>query len=98
MSSTVDDYKFVPIASRILHAWDPIGVYDDPEHAPAGEEYDSYVPAVIALLLRDADIEEIASHLSAIRTANMGLEPNDGADRNTAVTLMASFQQFQSDA
>jgi len=51
----------VPIVHRILlERWDPIGVNDFPE---AQNEYDSYVPGVIALLINGSSAAEIAAHL-----------------------------------
>lgn len=94
--SATDYYEFVPIASRILHEWDPIGVYEDRDRPPLGEEYDGYIPGVVGLLIRGADIREIATHLGSLRTANMGLQPNEGADRNTAAVLSQAFKHFRS--
>ncbi|MFN8575120.1 MAG: hypothetical protein U0132_23910 [Gemmatimonadaceae bacterium] len=94
MPDSYDYYKFVPQASRLLHDWDPIGVYSVPD-GPSDEEYDAYVPGVIGLLIRDADISEIASHLGRLRAEAMGLPSNEGADRESAAALHAAFRRFK---
>ena len=53
-----------------MRDWDPIGVNDVPE---AQDEYDDYVPELVALLARDATEQEIANALYQIETVTMGL-------------------------
>ena len=61
--------------NEVLHyVWDPIGVAGHPQ---ARDEYDSYVPGVVALLLSDAGATVIADHLSQITCDAMEI----GADR-----------------
>lgn len=51
--------------------WDPIGV-----NAMSGpsDEYDSYAPAVLRMLLAGVTEEELVAHLHAIETEQMGLD------------------------
>jgi hypothetical protein len=56
---------------EIMHyIWDPIGVVHYPQ---ARDEYDSYVPKVVEMLMTGKDASEIASHLTEIETQRMGL-------------------------
>jgi hypothetical protein len=58
------------VAEVLMRDWDPIGVIDVPE---AQDEYDSYVPEFVALLVRNASDEEIANALYRIETVAMGM-------------------------
>ena len=51
--------------------WDPIGV-----HAMGGprDEYDSYAPTVLRMLLAGTTEEDLVTHLHAIETEQMGLD------------------------
>jgi hypothetical protein len=58
--------------SRVLRdEWDPLYVNEIPE---AAEEYDSYAPALLGLVLKGADENAIAAHLLALETDVLGLE------------------------
>ena len=54
----------------LMNVWDPIGVKDEPACA---DEYDSYVGAVLGLLIRRESDEKIAQHLAEIEAVRMGL-------------------------
>ena len=84
-----DKYKaLVPIVHRILlEHWDPIGVNEAPE---AQDEYDSYVPGVIALLINGSPAETIAAHLGRIVVEMIGLRPNLERDMNVADQLLSA--------
>jgi hypothetical protein len=70
----MDKREFKEIQAEIrkvlMNEWDPIGVADIPE---AQDEYDSYIPQVITLLLKSATPEEIAEYLSTVEAREMGL-------------------------
>ncbi len=59
---------------EVLHyLWDPIGVSGDPY---ARDEYDSYVPRVVARLETEDGEAEIAEYLLKLESGSMGLVPN----------------------
>ena len=52
-------YKVLAAAVRevLLRVWDPIEVYECPE---AQDEYDSYIPVIVKMLLEHASTRRIA--------------------------------------
>lgn len=58
------------IASILWHDWDPIGVNDGKNEWD--DEYDSYVPHLFQLVLKDKDASNIAQYLSSSIKQNMG--------------------------
>jgi hypothetical protein len=92
----VDQYKaLVPIVRRILlERWDPIGVNDVPE---AQNEYDSYVPGVIALLINGSSAAEIAAHLGHVRHGRMELGWGSEHELKVARALLAAFATLDGD-
>jgi hypothetical protein len=72
--------------NEVLHyVWDPIGVAGSPH---ARDEYDSYVPGVVSLLLSDASASKIAKHLTQISTVSMGLSASPKKDLEAAEMLI----------
>lgn len=71
---------------EVLHyLWDPVGV----SHMPmARDEYQSYIPQVVALLNENASVEQIASYLNAVATKRMGLSENCDAALHVAGVLL----------
>ena len=64
--------EFFNLVDRILwEEWDPLGVYNEADFMD--DEYEAYVPAVIALLDEGKDATHIASHLATIARDQMGL-------------------------
>ena len=59
------------VEKTLWEDWDPIGVRS--MGGPA-DEYDSYAPTVLRMLLSGATEEELVAHLYAIETDQMGLE------------------------
>lgn len=68
----------------LLRHWDPIGVVDE---SAAQDEYDSYVTAVVRLVLSGATSETIANHLLAIEREQMGMPGNVAVARQVAVLV-----------
>lgn len=70
------------MASRLLldvqdilfRDWDPIGVND---HEACRDEYDSYAPELVRLLLDGADEYKLASRLSEFQRVSMGMSSTD---------------------
>ncbi len=59
---------------EVLHyIWDPIGVSGVPQ---VRDEYDSYVPGILNLLVIGSSTHEIGTHLNNIVTDRMGLKGN----------------------
>jgi hypothetical protein len=66
---------------EILHyMWDPIGVSGTPE---ARDEYDSYVPGIVKMLLDGAEPKMIEGRLHSIATKSMGLSGSEAAREST---------------
>ncbi len=80
-------------ADEILqYVWDPIGVG---HMAEARDEYGSYVPQVVRLLLEEKSQQELVRYLHEIESVHMGLSQTDATlahTKKTADTLIAHFQ------
>ena len=77
------------------YVWDPIGVSGVPQ---ARDEYDSYVPLVVQMLMEGKKEEEIASHLHRIEGETMGLSPSSHPSKQTedaAAMLVDHFQWLE---
>lgn len=78
---------YVKVARLLWEDWDPIGV--NSMNGP-DDEYNMYVPEVVAMLERDARVEDIADHLTQIATVRMGLSIADPKHcHDTAIKLKA---------
>lgn len=69
--------------------WDPIGVNG---FCNAKDEYDSYAPHIAGLILKGANVKEIASELTRIERDQMGLsctEEREQHDQAVAKQLVA---------
>ncbi len=73
---------FAAVHEVFIRDWDPIGVGDCPE---AQDEYDSYIPVVVRMLLEGADGAVIANHLTKLQTIEMGLPPLDEGEENRKI-------------
>ncbi len=76
-------FKF-NVRDILLHEWDPQGVA---WNTLAQDEYDSYVPEVIDLIIHGASVEQIAQRLEWLATEKMGLNPNPERDAEVAGIL-----------
>lgn len=70
----------------LLREWDPIGIRDEPG---AQDEYDSYAPEIVAMIVRGASPARIAGHLIRIETVGMMLPPRRQVARDIARRLCA---------
>jgi hypothetical protein len=70
------------IARILIEDWDPIGVNDVAE---CQDEYDRYVPAVLALVQGGASTQAIAEHLVEVEHKEMG-----GRSKVTPALLMVA--------
>lgn len=67
--------RLLPAVRDILfRVWDPIGVNDN---ELCRDEYESYAPAVVQLLLSGADEYKLASRLSDFQRVSMGMSVID---------------------
>lgn len=78
---------------EILHyVWDPIGIAGVSE---ARDEYNSYVPTVVRLLIEEKEEEKIAAFLHRIAAERMGLSESPATlahEQKVAVMLLRHFQ------
>lgn len=71
---TDEQIRLYKLIDEILwNDWDPIGVNDIPE---ARDEYQSYIPAIFSLVIKEASEAEIAGKLYQIEVERMGLPGN----------------------
>jgi len=74
MSRSPERFRFDAIAARVgeilYYIWDPIGVSGLPQ---ARDEYDSYVPVIVKMLISKKGKDDIALHLYQIEKDFMGL-------------------------
>jgi hypothetical protein len=73
------------IRQVLLHEWEPIGVGDIPQ---AEDEYDSYVPAIYALLVRRESRYKLIDYLWSVETVAMGLCGNRRRTEEVADRLL----------
>jgi len=79
-----DPYELVkPVRDVLFRDWDPIGC-GVPE-----DEYDSYIPGIIRLLLQGADSQEISDHLYTLETVSMGLRGDRERNARVAAKLLS---------
>jgi hypothetical protein len=80
---------------EVLHyIWDPIGVRDVPN---ARDEYSAYIPAVFAMLQRDAAPAEVQAYLTEVATVRMCLGGNDAHSAYVAGLLISWKQKLLRD-
>jgi len=79
------------IRAALLRSWDPIGVRNKPE---ARDEYDSYIPRIVEMLLSDADQYALGRHLSRLEYSSMGLPGNPPRCDRAARVLLIAFHRF----
>ena len=69
------------VRAILMQDWDPIGVADEPK---AADEYDKYVPAIVAMLRTGPSADALAAHLLQIETTAMGLAGDAARARSVA--------------
>ncbi len=71
---------------EVLHyVWDPIGVAG---HPGARDEYQSYLPGIFGLVLKQESAGKIADHLVEIEKTSMGLTPGRDNALKAATNLL----------
>lgn len=76
----------IRIRHILLRSWDPVGVVDEPA---AQDEYDSYVPAILGLVLAHATVSAIADLLISIEANQMGLNADPRRAASVAAALLS---------
>lgn len=69
----------------LYYAWDPIGVSWCPA---ARDEYQAYLPKVLALLREDVGAPLVAAYLDEVATTRMGLEARPEHSMRVAQLLL----------
>ncbi|RZT29009.1 hypothetical protein EV147_5106 [Cupriavidus agavae] len=70
MKHDSDEGRELEIRNVLINKWDPIGIKDVPE---ARDEYDSYIPAILELIERGADLDVLSSYLVWVEAERIGL-------------------------
>jgi hypothetical protein len=65
----------ISLVQAILRRWDPIGV--KPGVVAPADEYDSYAPHIVSMVMGGCTTEELASHLEHLGSQTMGLGPSN---------------------
>ena len=77
----------VHAVESILRQWDPIG-FSTGEASPQ-DQYDSYAPHIVSLVTTGASVNELASHLSRLRTEAIGWHADPERDQHIASAILA---------
>ncbi|MBD0296595.1 MAG: hypothetical protein ICV84_15585 [Flavisolibacter sp.] len=81
---------FIVIDDLLWNEWDPIGMKDVlPRY-----EYESYVPQIFNLTVKNATVEEIAQELSRIETQTIGVEGNLEKCRQVANMIVTKREEL----
>jgi len=74
----------------VMERWDPIGVFHDKDdakdRATYWDEYDSYLPHIVAHLRR-GDVDGLTAYLAGVRIDDLGLSAQLQQDRDAAQAL-----------
>jgi hypothetical protein len=73
----------------ILRRWDPIGV--QPGEVAPDDEYDSYAPHIVSLVVQGCSVALLARHLERLRTETIGLEANPEYDKEIANEIVETL-------
>jgi hypothetical protein len=76
----------VESVQRILRRWDPIGV--QPGHVAPADEYDSYAPHIVSMVLHGCSHDDVCGHLKWLRVEYIGVEEDPSWDREIASEIM----------
>ena len=76
----------------LVHAWDPIGVAQDPD---AQDEYDNYIPKIHGMLLRHEPRDKLSDHLRWLETEHIGVCGSRSRTDKVADLLIALREQIE---
>jgi hypothetical protein len=74
------------VARILWKDWDPIGVYNEEDEWD--DEYNSYVPSILNLLLEGRDEYKISNHLTMLVVENMGLSSTTGNEHDKKIAKL----------
>jgi hypothetical protein len=66
--------------AKLLHDWDPIGVYEGEDQNPSPDEYDDLVSPILAALRVNPDWESLAGQLREVLASDYGLTGVEDVD------------------
>ncbi|MCU1324592.1 MAG: hypothetical protein JWM43_4241 [Acidobacteriaceae bacterium] len=78
------DKLWLQVRTVLMEEWDPIGVCSEPN---ATNEYDSYIPKVMAILRSESGVEALMDYLDWVATARMGFTSQRERSRFAAESL-----------
>jgi hypothetical protein len=93
-SLTPEQNELYQRVDEVLHyLWDPIGVSDVPE---ARDEYHSYAPHFLSLLIRRVEPEEITQFLIKTETETIGLSGTQKTQEKVkdVVELLIKYRDY----
>ncbi len=76
----------VAAVQSILRRWDPLCLAPG-ESAPA-DEYDSYAPHIVSLVVHGGSVEQLREHLRELRREMFGVEADAERDREFARAIV----------
>lgn len=76
--------------AKLLRSWDPLGVRPG-ELAPT-DEYDSYAPHIVSLVVGGCSVDQLAGHLGRLRTGTIGAEADPGRDNEIAGEIVETLR------
>jgi hypothetical protein len=85
-----DAMKCIATVQQILRRWDPIGVRPG-EFAP-DDEYDSYAPPIVSMVVQGCTLEQLCKHLGVLRGDTIGVELNPRRDREVAAEILEALR------
>jgi hypothetical protein len=68
----------------LLKIWDPLNVGDN---ANLRDEYDSYIPQIVSMIIDQGTVDDLKGLLSEIRTKNICVQPEPKRDEAAAIEL-----------
>jgi hypothetical protein len=74
----------------LLRGWDPIHV--QPGNDWPADEYDSYAPHIVSLVMNGCTPLELANHLRVLRTEYMEMSEDDARDREVATAIIRAIR------
>ena len=83
-----DAMRRVARVKEILMRWDPIGIM--PSTPPF--EYDGYATHIVSMAAQGCTIEELCTHLGAIRGEDISVEPDPSSDLQVAGEILGALR------
>ena len=80
----------VHAVEAILRRWDPIGIRPG-KFAPA-DEYDSYAPHIVSMVIGGCTVAQLTHHLEHLRTHTIGVEANHKRDLRIAIDIVRTLR------